>query len=320
MPAGLARVSTEQPCILSVLVDESSPRRCASCANIHQQGTPRLNEICRTAETTILQPGDFYGTVEPVHDAERVRLVTSRHRAGEELPRHVHLSPYLSFVLCGRYDEHAWGADIAREVFTLRFHPAGEEHQDRFGPVGAVCLNIQLLGDWSETIERLALNHGIRTCDAAAPRMLEMFHRYQSWGMDSDLAVEEAVCHFLASCALTERREQVIGASAALRRAIAYVNDTLPDSVTLPIVAAAARVHPAHLARLFQSRLGCTLTGFVRNRRLELAQRTLGGRPEWRLSRIAHDHGFADHAHFTRSFNRDCGMSPSRFRSLIPAE
>ena len=152
-------------------------------------------------------------------------IFTSRHRAGEELPRHVHLSPYLSFVLCGRYDEHAWGADIAREVFTLRFHPAGEEHQDRFGPVGAVCLNIQLLGNWSETIERLALNHGIRTCDAAAPRMLEMFHRYQSWGMDSDLAVEEAVCHFLASCALTERREQVIGASAALRRAIAYVNE-----------------------------------------------------------------------------------------------
>ena len=28
---------------------------------------------------------------------------------------------------------------------------------------------------------------------------------------------------------------------------------------------------------------------------------------------------FGDHAHFTRSFNRDCGMSPSRFRSLIPA-
>jgi AraC family transcriptional regulator len=275
--------------------------------------------IRMNAGAAVLQPGAFYGSLEPVHDAERLRLITSRHAPCEELPPHVHLSAYLSFVLRGQYAENAWGAVIARDTFTLRFHPAGEEHRDRFGPTGALCLNIQLLGGWDETVERLGLTRGVRTFDAAAPRILDVYRRHQAHDVEGALVLEEAALEFLAQCAVREQQDGIVGGSVPLRRAIEYIHDSLPKSIVLTAVAAAARVHPTHLARLFKTRLGCTLSSFVRARRLELAQRTLAARPEWHLSRVALEHGFADHAHFTRSFQRDFRMSPSSFRSLLTA-
>jgi AraC family transcriptional regulator len=246
-------------------------------------------------------------------------MITSRHAPGEKLPPHVHLSSYLSFVLRGAYAEHAWGTVIERETFTLRFHPAGEEHEDRFGPAGALCLNIQLLDGWEETLDRVGIRRGIRTCDEAAPRVLSLCRRRQAGDVDRELALEEAVLELLGWCAVSERRDDVIAGSAALRRALTCVNDTLPGRISLTMVAAVAGVHPTHLARLFQSRLGCTLSGYVRARRLSLAQRALAAHPDRHFSRVALECGFADQAHFSRSFRRECDMSPSNFRELLQA-
>jgi len=261
--------------------------------------------------TTVLTPGTFFGDVAAVHDAERVRLSESVHQPGEHLPPHAHVSPYLSFVLRGAYDESVRGRRIACDTFALRFHPAGEEHADTFGSAGAVCLNIELAGDWGESLERLGVQGAAPLTNAGAASVLRLFQSNPEWADVSALALEEATLELLGLCALREREGRAAVASEALRRAVDYLEAHLTGTVTL-----AAGAHPTHLARLFRERLGCTVGEYVRARRLEVAQKALVGRPEWHLSRVAAEHGFADHAHFTRTFRRACGMTPSTFRQL----
>lgn len=113
--------------------------------------------------------GRFFGRVASACSSERVHLSHTAHPPSERLPSHCHKSAYLSFVSAGSYVESVGSRQFACVPFMLRFHPAGEEHADQFGPVGAQCLNIELAGDWTDALESAGLAHqGPIAIDTAA--------------------------------------------------------------------------------------------------------------------------------------------------------
>ncbi|HXD95937.1 MAG TPA: AraC family transcriptional regulator [Candidatus Acidoferrum sp.] len=68
------------------------------------------------------------------------------------------------------------------------------------------------------------------------------------------------------------------------------------------------------VARQFRLMLGTSPHRYLVGRRLELArQRMRGGRP---LADVAYEAGFADQAHFTRTFKAALGLTPARYRAL----
>jgi len=68
------------------------------------------------------------------------------------------------------------------------------------------------------------------------------------------------------------------------------------------------------VARQFRLMLGTSPHRYLLGRRLELArQRMRAGRP---LADVACDTGFADQAHFTRTFKAAFGLTPARYRAL----
>ena len=71
-----------------------------------------------------------------------------------------------------------------------------------------------------------------------------------------------------------------------------------------------------HLARLFRERYGYSMGEFVRRRRIAWACGQLAG-SDRTISAIALDAGFADHAHFTRTFHRITGCTPRWYRRHI---
>jgi AraC family transcriptional regulator len=90
-------------------------------------------------------------------------------------------------------------------------------------------------------------------------------------------------------------------------------NDLHATRITLKAVAAAAGVHPVHLARQFRSRMGCTYGEFVRRIRLaraldQLRHTTLP------IADIAAATGFADQSHLTRLMTATVGLTPAAYR------
>jgi AraC-like DNA-binding protein len=91
---------------------------------------------------------------------------------------------------------------------------------------------------------------------------------------------------------------------------------------SLPSIAAASSVSPQYLTRVFRRGTGLTLSEYRNRIRVRLALERLAD-GEHDLRRIAHDLGFADHAHFSRRVMAEVGLQPRAVRSLLsgrPAE
>ena len=98
-----------------------------------------------------------------------------------------------------------------------------------------------------------------------------------------------------------------------LRRLHEQLSENPCGSFTLRGLAASVGIHPVHLSRQFKRYYGEPLWDFLRRRRVEIgAQRILSGCET--LCEIAYSLGFSEHAHFTRTFRRFMGVTPSEFR------
>ena len=85
------------------------------------------------------------------------------------------------------------------------------------------------------------------------------------------------------------------------------------QQLTLAELAAAAGVHPVHLAQRHRTTFGETVGAYIRRLRIDFAIRQLleTDRP---MSEIAVAVGFYDQSHFSRCFKKDTGLTPSDFR------
>jgi len=73
---------------------------------------------------------------------------------------------------------------------------------------------------------------------------------------------------------------------------------------------------PYHLSHTFHATAGLSLRRYLRRLRARVAAERLAAGAS-RLTPLALDLGYADHSHFTNSFRREWGVSPSTFRSRL---
>ena len=101
-----------------------------------------------------------------------------------------------------------------------------------------------------------------------------------------------------------------------LRRIEAVIHDRFREKIGLDELAAQVDIHPVHLARRFRAHYHTSIGDYVRRLRLDWAatQLTNTNAP---ISSVALQAGFADQSHFTRSFKRQYGVTPARFRRGI---
>jgi len=92
-------------------------------------------------------------------------------------------------------------------------------------------------------------------------------------------------------------------------RAIAYINSHLDSTLTLEDVAAEACLSPGRFRHLFVEQTGTALRPYVLWRRFVRAWELILRRQS--LSTAAHEAGFADAAHFSRTSVRMFGFPPS---------
>lgn len=106
---------------------------------------------------------------------------------------------------------------------------------------------------------------------------------------------------------LTSRRDLV------RRRIEQYIESHLCSAIRMSELAYIACVSMSHFNRAFRKRFGSSPAAYVRQHRIRRAQRMMLESGE-ALAWISLDCGFYDQAHFSRTFHRLVGMSPSEWR------
>ena len=101
-----------------------------------------------------------------------------------------------------------------------------------------------------------------------------------------------------------------------IRKAIIYLNEHYAENVSVHALAKIAHYSPAQFRRLFHSLTQMSPSDYIVNVRINAAK-TLLGTTDRRISDIAVDAGFFDHAHFIRTFKRIVGVTPAKYRKNI---
>jgi AraC family transcriptional regulator len=92
-----------------------------------------------------------------------------------------------------------------------------------------------------------------------------------------------------------------------------YLAGRLGERITLDEVANAVHASPFHLARIFHKQTGVPIHRYLTQLRLRAAlDRLADGASD--LTDLALELGFSSHSHFTDSFKKEFGKSPSEFR------
>ena len=113
---------------------------------------------------------------------------------------------------------------------------------------------------------------------------------------------------------LTGGQAPAVATDERILRAVEYVKAHLDAPLTLDEVAAKAYLSPSRFRHLFVEETGMALRPYILWRRfLRSWEVVLAGES---LSRAAHESGFADAAHLTRTSRRMFGLAPSVMLSL----
>lgn len=267
-----------------------------------------------------LKAGQFYGKTSQTLLADGFRFTEKAYSLSARLPRHAHELAHFCFVLSGSYSEQIGSREFERAPSALVYYPPEVSHAERHLTGGRhflVEVDFKGLNKVREYGARLHEPVFLQNPSALvlASRLYEEFLRDDAF---SPLALESITTELLISAS----RANLRGADRTPPRWLARVKEMLHENYSAALhlndLAAAAGVHPTHLARVFRRFEHCTVGDYLRRIRIEQARRKIIFSGE-SLVAIALDTGFADQTHFSRTFKNLTGMTPTEFRRIFRA-
>lgn len=264
----------------------------------------------------------------PSYPAERVRVTRAggfrfvESRNVRAVPMHAHERATLTFVLDGGIDESYAGRrrDERCAAASVLWRPPGLLHADRFAPGGAHTAVLELdVARWELVAQLVPRARGLDDVVHSRERAWELVRvrltrELQTTDSARTLALEALALEALAELARQRTARERGPAPPWLERARELLHARFAEAeLRVTELAAAADVHPVHLARVFRARFGCTPAAYVRRLRLEAAARALATTPR-SIAEIALACAFADQSHLTRAFRQAYGVSPALFR------
>lgn len=126
-------------------------------------------------------------------------------------------------------------------------------------------------------------------------------HAYRDW-------LVESVTVFIRE---TEKRNSERAVST-IELAKQYIEDHLPEDLSLDMVAAQVFISPKYMSKLFKEELGVTYTDYVTSRRMERAKELIENN-NMTIERIASSVGYGTTAYFIKRFKEMYGCTPGHY-------
>jgi AraC family transcriptional regulator len=266
---------------------------------------------------TYLKAGEFYGLVAYRRKVTDFLISEISHFGKRNLPRHSHRSAYFSLLIDGSYSESYAGKSFSYEPLSIWWHRPGITHKDDVGPNGGRFLNLDI-GEGA--LDDVARNDSVREdfyerngeLTWLACRLLK---EMRGWQPCSTLVVENLALEmsgFAIRRPYTDERSR----PAWLGIVVEKITDEFTEVHTSADLAAAAGVHPIHMAAVFRKFYRQTIGEYVRGLKVRKAAELLLLK-DVPLVEVAMRVGFADQSHLSRNFKRSVGMTPGEFRSVM---
>jgi AraC family transcriptional regulator len=262
--------------------------------------------------------GLFFGKQQRRKHVGEFILTDSIYEPHLTLPKHVHELAYFCIVLRGAYTECYGRVSQTYSPATVVFHPAGETHSDHFHEAGGHIFNVAFSPGW---LQRTSERSRVLTCTdhmqggRAAWIAKQLYCEFQEPDDLSPLAIEALAIEVLVEASRRARHPRQTNPPRWLRHVTDLLHDQFAERLSLDQIAAAAGVHPMHLARVFQRHCLCTVGEYIRKLRVEFVCQELS-ESDAPLVEIALAAGFSDQSHFCKSFRSHTGLTPSQFRNI----
>lgn len=242
---------------------------------------------------------------------DMLQVAVQQYPPGLRQSPHSHDTWSVTLVLAGSIRERVGCREVLGRPFDLVIKPSGVVHANDFGETGSRTLQLvmspvvaQQVADANPALNQWKWVHS----GTALPSMLELLAAIRHNSPDT----EDLAWQVLGAINV----EQVDFSEPP--RWLQRVRERLDDETLKQPVSQLARdanVHPVYLTRQFRRWFGTSIIEYAMRRRVQRAALLLYD--ERTLSQVAHQAGFADQAHFCRSFRRLAGMAPSTFQNLV---
>jgi AraC family transcriptional regulator len=254
------------------------------------------------------------------------RLSERFYPANSESPLHSHIKSYIIITLDGRYYSTFGTRTEEFKRWTVSLHGEGVVHSSRYAASGAKVLYVEVppehlsrfVGPPASHLNTVVVRSGLSEWTA---RQL-----YQEFTEPDDLSpvVMDGFVFQLFAQLCRRRKELPNSLPTWLGRADELIRARFTDPLGLEAIAQVVHVHPTHLAREYRRHYNCTIGEQIRRLRVEYACKELSAKTR-PLADIALAAGFSDQSHFTVSFKKQIGTSPSQYRrstqkDAIPAK
>ncbi|MEM9706069.1 MAG: AraC family transcriptional regulator [Pseudomonadota bacterium] len=236
-------------------------------------------------------------------------------RSKRRFPRHAHDQFGLGVMRAGAHASWSESGQIEASQGDLIAVSPNEIHDG--APIGEGRSWEMVFVEPATVVRLVGREAAAREFGFAAKRapalMVHLEHTLLSLRVGDAAAAEEAITALLCdalieACPIGDRRP-----SLATNLVLERILDRPETPPSLDEVAGLMGMHRTGALRRFRREVGATPHDYAMQIRLRLARRALaaGRKP----AEVALDLGFADQSHFSRSFVRQFGLPPGRYRS-----
>ena len=100
-----------------------------------------------------------------------------------------------------------------------------------------------------------------------------------------------------------------------LKKACDYIDKHFLEEISIPEIAAYVDINKSYLQALFTDKIGCTINHYINQKRLEQAVFLLCN-SSFGITDIAFASGYNSRQHFSYTFEKFYGLTPSAYRGL----
>lgn len=260
----------------------------------------------------LLSSGNYFGIEQKVKEQPLFKMNITHYAPFEKINEHYHENAYLSLLIKGKYQEVNKGQEGILNPGEVILRPSGYSHANSFAATGGSCMNIEFKTDVLNAYGLRKSIPGIATTYKAGvfTYLYQLLYSFSN-NLDPDLS-EEYILNWLA-----ENQDFTIPSRLLWLAKVKTILETeLEANHTLQSIAARVFVHPIYLARAFREREGLTIGAYKLRLRIKKSVELLFN-TKLSISEIAYSTGFADTAHFIKSFRLYYPVSPHKFRAVV---